>query len=104
MTVRYDAGLDDHSRARAGAAHRIGVTFQAPPGAEAPDVRRLSVQVSYDDGKTWQETTVRDGDDGWTVSLRHPADAEYVSLRASAADAAGNTVEQTTIRAYALRM
>ncbi|MGH3239638.1 MAG: hypothetical protein ACRDNL_04605 [Spirillospora sp.] len=103
MAVRYDARLDDHSLARAGASHRISAKIQAPPGADAPDVRQFRVHVSYDDGKTWQRTTVREGDDGWTIQLHHPANAGYVSLRASAVDTEGNTVEQTTIRAYGLR-
>jgi hypothetical protein len=37
------------------------------------------------------------------VSARaHPARASFASLRATTADAAGNSVEQTVIRAYAL--
>lgn len=32
----------------------------------------------------------------------HPRDASYVSLRGSARDAAGNSVEQSILRAYAL--
>ncbi|MFC4909208.1 hypothetical protein [Actinomadura gamaensis] len=103
MTVRYDAGLDDHSRAPAGSAHRIEARIQTPPGVEAAEVEQLRVRVSYDDGKTWHDTSVQAGDDGWTIDLHHPAHAEYVSLRAIAADTRGNTVTQTTIRAYALR-
>jgi hypothetical protein len=56
-------------------------------------------RASYDAGKTWLSPLVsRLGDQGVTV-LRPPAGG-YVSLRASAADAAGNRVEQTIIRAY----
>lgn len=64
---------------------------------------RLAVQVSYDDGKTWQPTQVQQHNGHWTISLTHPAVKGYVSLRAAATDTAGNTVEQTTTRAYALR-
>jgi hypothetical protein len=57
--------------------------------------------VSYDDGKTWLEPlSSRVGDHG-VAFLRPPAGEGFVSLKASAADAAGNTVEQTLIRAYA---
>ncbi|MBT2209632.1 hypothetical protein [Actinomadura sp. NEAU-AAG7] len=103
MAVRYDAGLDGHSRALAGAAHRVGAKVQTPPGAGAPRVKRLRVRVSYDDGRTWRDAATRPAGDGWAIDLRHPADAEYVSLSATAVDAAGGTVEQSTIRAYALR-
>ncbi|WP_242901856.1 hypothetical protein [Actinomadura terrae] len=103
MTVRYDARLDGYSRAPAGAPHRIGAKIQTPPGVGARKVKELRVRVSYDDGRTWRDTTVHAAGDGWTIDLQHPADAEYVSLSATAVDAEGNTVEQSTVRAYALR-
>jgi hypothetical protein len=60
--------------------------------------------VSYDDGGTWQTAPVRRGDDGqWLASVRHPAGATFVSLRATATDGAGNTVDQTIIHGYRLR-
>jgi hypothetical protein len=37
------------------------------------------------------------------VTLRHPAGATSVSLRASAGDRDGDTVKQTVIRAYTLK-
>jgi hypothetical protein len=36
------------------------------------------------------------------VLVEHESDAQFVSLRASAEDLDGNTVEQTIIRAYEL--
>ncbi len=56
-----------------------------------------TVEVSYDDGRTWQEVPVRAGR---TLVLRHPVGDGYVSLRSLGADADGNTLEQTLIRAY----
>jgi hypothetical protein len=38
--------------------------------------------------------------DEWSVLLEHGSDTQFVSLRAKAEDLAGNTVEQTIIRAY----
>jgi hypothetical protein len=56
--------------------------------------------VSYDDGQTWRNALcVRVGDRGVAI-LRPPAAGGFVSLQASAADAAGNSVEQTIVRAY----
>ena len=60
--------------------------------------RHLTVDVSYDEGRTWQRATTH----GDRVILTHPAGAESVSLRASATDH-GTTVEQTIIRAYLLQ-
>jgi hypothetical protein len=58
--------------------------------------RSLSVQVSYDDGKTWKAAPVIAG----VVVLNHPKGPGFVSLRARATDVQGNTLEQTVIRAY----
>jgi hypothetical protein len=78
------------------ATHQIGST--------APSVGHVSVQVSYDDGATWQAAGVRAGGRGtFTATYRHPAHGQYVSLRVSAADDAGNSEQQTLIRAYRLR-
>jgi hypothetical protein len=62
--------------------------------------QRLSVEVSYDEGKTWRAAEVL-----WNraVKLDHPAGPGSVSLRAKASDRDGNTVEHTIIRAYKLR-
>ena len=38
-----------------------------------------------------------------TATVTHPRGNRYVSLRAHATDAAGNTVTQTVIRAYRSR-
>ena len=61
---------------------------------------KFGLQVSYDDGRTWRTPLLtRIGDHG-IAFLRPPAGEGFVSLKASAADAAGNTVEQTIVRAY----
>jgi hypothetical protein len=62
--------------------------------------KQLSVEVSYDEGKSWQRVPVNAK---LVATLHHPAGATSVSLRASATDADGNTVKQTVIRAYTLR-
>ena len=94
--VRFTPALDDHSTAPAGRAFPMPVQVVAQDGA-APLVD-LAVEVSYDDGQTWQEAPVRGN--GRLLVPHHPAGDGFVSLRVSAADADGNTVEQTIIRAY----
>lgn len=59
----------------------------------------MSLEVSYDDGATWTEAEL----DGDTAALEHPEEAEFVSLRLTAADSAGTDVTHTTIRSYGLR-
>ena len=79
------------------------MTVQRQPGAPGAQVRRLTVEVSYDDGRTWRDATVRSGKSGWVASVRHPDGAKYVSLRAKATDSAGDTVTQQVVRAYRLK-
>lgn len=63
----------------------------------------MSLEVSYD-GFTWVPVDLDlDKESGTaTAVLHHPEDATYVSVRMTAADAAGTEVEQTTIWAYGL--
>ncbi|GAB2737517.1 S8 family serine peptidase [Amycolatopsis magusensis] len=63
-----------------------------------PSVRHLGVDVSYDDGTTWQRAGLRRDRAGWTATVPNPATG-FASLRAKAVDSDGNTVEQTIIRA-----
>ncbi|GAA1892326.1 S8 family peptidase [Asanoa iriomotensis] len=57
-------------------------------------LRDLRVEVSTDDGARWKSASVRDG----TVVV--PSGDTPVSLRVRATDRAGNSIDQTVIRAY----
>ncbi|WP_344679061.1 S8 family serine peptidase [Saccharopolyspora taberi] len=96
--VRFAPELDATSTAPAGTHQEVPVFLEPQGGAPTPPAK-IAVQVSYDEGATWIEAPVIDNA---RVALDHPADATSVSLRASAEDAQGNTVEQTIIRAYKL--
>ncbi|MBE1492431.1 S8 family serine peptidase [Plantactinospora soyae] len=100
--VRFEPRLDEVNGAPAGATVRFPVTVFRQPGSAAGTVRTLGVDVSYDDGQTWQRAELGRSGDGGTLTLRHPASGGYVSLRARATDSAGNTTDQTIIRAYRL--
>jgi subtilisin family serine protease len=78
----------------------IDVRVDRQAGSAAARNKKLTVQVSYDDGRTWTAATVRGSGDHRTVVVKHRAKAGFVSLRATATDTAGNTVKQTVIRAY----
>ena len=77
--------------------------IRLPSRVERIQVSSLTVEVSYDDGQTWKPTTVKRHRGQWSVTVDHPATADFVSLRSSVADADGNTQRQTIIRAYALK-
>ncbi|GAB3458062.1 S8 family serine peptidase [Actinophytocola sediminis] len=102
LVVRYAPNLDEHNAAPAGRKFRFPVNVQRN-GAESPGrVDPPTVEVSFDDGKTWGPATLSRSRGGWTAEVEHPGDAEFVSLRSSVADGDGNVAKQTVIHAYAL--
>jgi subtilisin family serine protease len=101
MAVRYLPDLDTNNRAPAGKAFSFPVRVEHQPGSADTRPAALTVQASYDDGKTWHKVTLRPDGDQWTATVNNPAKG-YVSLRAVAKDAAGNTVDQTILRGYGL--
>jgi subtilisin family serine protease len=103
MVVGFAPELDVTNAAPAGAEFDIPVTVTCQPGATAGNPKALTVEVSYDDGRSWQAAPVRPGSGGWLATVQHPSGAGYASLRAQAVDPAGNTVTQSVIRAYRLR-
>jgi subtilisin family serine protease len=98
LSVRFDPALDLRNRAPGGRPFTFPAYVDRQDAGQVP-ARALSVQVSYDDGTTWRPAKVVRAGDHWAVTVNHPA-AGFVSLRASATDAAGNTVEQTVLRGY----
>ena len=98
--------LDRNDTARAGRRLTGSVTVRHQPGASGTSpVREVTVDVSYDDGKSWRRAVARAaGDDRWTLVI--PAGGRpggHVTLRANAVDRAGDRVRQTVTRAYGLR-
>ncbi|SDC47949.1 hypothetical protein [Actinokineospora iranica] len=95
--VRFHALLDAENAVSVD-RYLLGVTLEREDGF--PGVARsLTVEVSYDEGTTWQPTELIGGS---IVALNPPPGADSVSLPASAEDPRGGTVEQTIIRAYKL--
>jgi hypothetical protein len=91
LTVRFDPALSPANEAKG----RQTKTF---PGY-APDARELSIDVSADDGRTWQPAAVTASKGHFAVTVMNPAEG-FVSLRARAAGRDGNSVELTVLRAY----
>lgn len=95
--VRFTPTLDANGAAPRG-PFLLPVSIQDQPGTSSKQ-RLQSLQVSYDQGATWKPAPVAGG----YAVLNHPDNAKSVSLKATAADRAGNSVEQTIIDAYLLR-
>jgi subtilisin family serine protease len=102
LTIGADPRTDMNNFAPARKRFMFPVKVDRQPGASgrAPVLR--SVEVSHDDGATWQRARLCKAGGTWLAIVDQPA-AGFVSLRASAADPDGNTVQQTTIRAYRTR-
>jgi hypothetical protein len=83
-----------------GPGNVLSFVVQHQSGSSAGPTTAFRLQVSYDDGQTWRNALWVRVDDRGVAILRPPAAGALVSLKASAADAAGNSVDQTIVRAY----
>jgi subtilisin family serine protease len=103
LAVRFAPDLDDHNATQAGKRFSIPVFVERNGSREVGQVNTPTVEVSYDDGTTWQAASVHGHHGQWKATVTHPKGAEFVSLRANVSDAAGNAQKVTIIRAYALK-
>ncbi|CAL9462230.1 hypothetical protein SUDANB95_02646 [Actinosynnema sp. ALI-1.44] len=98
--VRFTPTLDGNGAAPAGRLLTVPLEITRQEGGDSGRVRRLRVEVSFDDGGTWTEAPVL----GHTAMVRNAAGpGACASLRVTGSDSRGNTFEQTLIRAYKLR-
>ena len=99
MTLGYTVahlGLDGAAPAGRQAVHLTVGHLQA---AKASKVTKVSESVSFDGGKTWQPAKVTGSGGSYTATFGVAAGAK-VTLRTSAADAAGGSVAETITSAY----
>ncbi|MFE7391360.1 S8 family serine peptidase [Streptomyces sp. NPDC057582] len=99
---RYGLDLDAENTTPGGNTYQFDLSFVLQNGA-TPDIDGVEVEASSDDGATWQPAKVESKNNGsYKVSVNNPAKG-YVSLRVKAQDTNGSKIEQTLIKAYALR-
>ena len=99
MTLGYAvAGLSLSGSVPAG-AQVVHVTAGHLQLAGAVAVTGAKVAVSFDGGKSWHPAAVSGSAGSYAASFSAPAGVK-VSLRTSAADAAGGTITETLINAY----
>ncbi|MEV7628992.1 S8 family serine peptidase [Actinoplanes sp. NPDC089786] len=101
--IQLDYAVDTDVAGRA--ARDAGLTISAltlPTATGAGPIRSVALEVSYDDGVTWRPGRLREGNRGWRTHLDAPATAQFVSLRTTARDTKGNTVDQRITRAFGL--
>ncbi|SCF35218.1 Serine protease, subtilisin family [Micromonospora purpureochromogenes] len=98
--IRYTPELNINNRAPANRLFAIPVSLDRQVGAAPGQTTALTVEASFDDGKTWRQLTVQRSGEQAVAWVHNPAGTGFVSLRAAATDTSGNTVKQTVIRAY----
>ncbi|WP_163103327.1 S8 family serine peptidase [Peribacillus alkalitolerans] len=105
ISLDYKVDTDMNSNAIAGHMTKLGLS--AVQIADAPangKISGASLEVSFNEGKTWEKVNlVREGN-GWIADIKNPSKSGiFVSLRASAWDDAGNRIDQEIIKAFGLR-
>jgi hypothetical protein len=101
VQLDYRIPTDADGRARRDAT--LLVTPSHIPGVSVASVRTDKVELSYDDGRTWERATLSSSSEGAHTRLHAPRKAAFLSIRVHASDARGNTVTQILTRAAGLR-
>jgi subtilisin family serine protease len=101
QAIRYLPVLDGANQAPAG-RFSFAVRVDRQPGAAPSRLMSLSVEASFDGGTTWTPVPLAGSGTQRRATVTNPAGGT-VSLRARAADAAGDSTEQTVIAAYTVR-
>ncbi len=96
MVVRASGRTDSEGLAPSGRLFVLDLKVSRQKGAVYGRVGAPRVEVSYDDGVTWERALVV----GSHALLFHPRGKAFVSLRMSVSDSLGNTAIHTVIRAY----
>ncbi|MET8518001.1 S8 family serine peptidase [Streptomyces sp. NPDC005077] len=100
--IQLDYGVDTDETGRADRNAQLTLTASQLSGITAA-VGKPSLEISYDDGATWQPSELNQQGDGWQTTLNAPGSAGFASLKVTARDTDGNSVSQTITRAFGLR-
>src|SRR5699024_8379817 len=60
----------------------------------------VTLKVSFDEGESWETTTLREAEDSWIAEITPPKNAKSVSLQVSAWDDADNKIDQEITSAF----
>lgn len=106
LNLDYKLETDLHGDVKAHETQRIALKPVSMDGGTVPgSVTKVTLDVSYDDGATWQKVTLTKGAGGsWTGSFKTAKKpGGFISVRASAETDSGFSVKNEIIRAYGLR-
>ncbi|KOV67092.1 hypothetical protein ADL00_16680 [Streptomyces sp. AS58] len=101
VQLDYATELDAEGRAQRRTDLAITpVVVGSDAAQDAPTSLRLD--ISYDDGATWQRQNLKEKKSTWHASLDAPRHAVHASIRVTAKQRNGGGVTQTVIRAFGL--
>lgn len=107
LQLDYRVPVDNANSLVSGGAYDVTVAVRAQRGLPAPKGVRTTVEMSYDDGRTWHTAQVRDrGGNTFQATANRPSSVRGdapVTLRVTATDSSGASVRQTVHRAFLLR-
>jgi len=112
MVVGYSMKLSATNVAPAG-GYSFGVRFGMPAGVVASPTTKVAVSISWDGGTTWKPAGLGDcwvkpqhngsgRDSGCTATVTNRAGGS-ASIRVSATDRTGRSIDQTIVDAYSVR-
>jgi hypothetical protein len=101
LDVRYAPQADNLNRVPAATVVPLTIGRQAGSGSSA--IASVQAWISYDDGKTWKAGAPRGAGTTWFLPVIGGKSGGFVSLRVKATDKAGNSVDETIVRAYEIR-
>lgn len=87
---------------KTGSNHEVTLAADPQPGSAATRTGIPSLELSYDEGKTWRRAFVGWGGQRGNAWLVEPRTPGFVSMRISATNSDGTKFTQTLIRAYEL--
>ncbi|MDI3390072.1 S8 family serine peptidase [Streptomyces sp. B-S-A8] len=104
LNLGFDVETDLKGDVRGGSRVPVGLFAEYVKGAQ--DTGRIvkgSLEVSYDEGASWERVELSGSGGSWRGVLRVPSDAQSVSLRAFAEDDRGGAVRQEIVRAAGVK-
>jgi len=107
LQLDYAVPVDAHNTVTGAGYYGVIIAARAQRGAPSPHHPKMRVEISYDDGRTWHTANTRaHGHDSVRATLNRPhhsGDTAYATVRVTAQDSTGNSVQQTVHRAWAVR-
>ncbi|PRY25852.1 subtilase family protein [Pseudosporangium ferrugineum] len=98
--LRFRPQVDDRNRVLGEDRYTLAFGAERQPGSAAAPIRDVTLDLSYDGGRTWARQAVEQSRGTGTALITRPAGSGTVSLRSTATGEDGGVVEQTVMNAF----